>query len=562
MNTPHATGVGRALLVVLALAAPAAARAQFTEVPAPAAYALRNVTLVSAAGVRTPGMTVIVRGQRIEAIGSNLQLPADAEVLAGDSLLLYPGIVDAWGTVKHTFPKDSVDRARVRSWDPPRSLQGFMPHREVVSVLEPSENELAELRKKGVVAVAVQPAEGLMPGRGALLLLRSKATSPAALAVRPTLGPVLSFRGGRGMYPSTGMAVPTFYRQTLIDAQRRAQLVSNAPRGSVPPAFDADYAVLQEIIGGGAPAFFQVDAAEQIRHVLRLSEEFRLRPVIMGGAEAWQVADELKRRDVPVIVSLDFPKPRRWKPDAKPDTAKADSAKQQETSPAAVREQRTLEAQYANAGRLAAAGVRIALASGGKADIREGARKAIEHGLGEAAALRAVTATPAALFGIERVAEPAAGQPATFIVTTGPLFDAKSKVAYTFVEGVLERGAAPGAKSDTAKGGAGAQASLTGEWDFEVRAGVGEAVNGEMKLTQDGEKLTGTVALGEFGTASITSGTISGDKVNLTLSINAGGQQLNLQLNGSYDGTSMTGTGTSPMGPFDWTARRNPGGAW
>ena len=37
----------------------------------------------------------------------------------------------------------------------------------------------------------------------------------------------------------------------------------------------------------------------------------------MGGDEAWKVADELRDANVPVLVSLDFPKPDRWKPDTK-----------------------------------------------------------------------------------------------------------------------------------------------------------------------------------------------------------------------------------------------------
>lgn len=570
MKRPNASGVGRALLVALAFAAAAPPlRAQFREVPAPAAYALRNVTLVSPAGARTAGVDVVVRGDRIEAIGRNLPIPADAELLGGDSLLVYPGLVDAWGQVKHAFPRDSVDRSRVRSWDPPRTAQGFTPHRQVLSVLDPAPTELADLRKKGVVALAVHPTDGLVPGRGTLLLLRREATSPAALAIQPTLAPVLTFRGARGFYPATGMAVPAFFRQTLLDAQRRSRLVQGTPNGGVPPAFDPDFAVLQEAMSAGT-LYFHADAAEQIRHVLRLADEFGFRPVLLGGAEAWQVAPELRRRDVPVVVSLDFPKPRRWKPAAKPgtpadstraDTARTDTARTTSAAPApaAVREQRELEAQYANAGKLAAAGVRIALASGGKADIREGARKAIEYGLSEEAALRAVTATPAQLFGVGRLAEPAAGQPATFIVTSGPLFDEKTRVAYTFVEGALERGAAPGTRSAA---GAADNASATGTWSFEVRAGVGEAISGTMQLTQEGETLTGSVDLGEMGEAPISAGTLAGDRVNMTLSINAGGQQLSVQLTGTYDGEQMSGTGTSPMGPFEWSARRNPGGGW
>lgn len=567
MQKTLARAAHRGLAAALLAVAAAPAAGQFVNPPPPAAYALRNVTVVAPDGARTTGLDLVVRGERIVALGRGLTVPPDADVLAGDTLLVYPGIVDAWGAVTFSFPRDSLDRSKLRSWDPPRSVHGFLPRRRVFDVLAPAADELVALRQKGVVAVAVHPTEGLMPGRGALLLLRAGdpagalastgatgATGAAAarLAIEPVLGPVLTFRGTRGFYPATGMAVPGFFRQAFLDATRAAQVAQATPRGAVPPPFDADHAVLQEVLAGSVPAFFVADDVEHIRHVLRFADEYRIRPVVLGGAEAWQVAPELKRRDIPVLVSLDFPEPVRWKPDAKPDSAPL---------PAAVRERRDLEARYANAGRLAAAGVRVALTSGGKAetDIRAGVRKAIEHGLSEGDALRALTLTPARLFGYERLATVAQGAPATFVVTDGPLFEERTRVRYTFVEGVLEPGAEPDTASaaqsrDTAR-------SVAGSWAFEAKASVGDAISGTMTLAQDGENVSGSAELGELGTAAIRSGTHSGRRITLTLSVTQGGQTLSIELNGTVEGDTMSGTGTGPTGSFEWTATRTPGGA-
>jgi imidazolonepropionase-like amidohydrolase len=543
-------------LALLLAAASAPAHAQFVNPPRPAAYALRGVTVMSAHGVPAPGRDVIVRGERIVAIGTGLTIPPDALELQGDSLVIYPGIVDAWGAVKFAFPRDSVDRTQLRSWDPPRAVIGFAPHRLVLDVLTPDSTELSALRRKGVVAVAVQPTEGLMPGRGALLLLRDTVAGVAGLAIDPVLGPVATLRGTRGFYPSTGMAVPTFFRQALLDSERRSRIRQATPRGAVPPPFDADDAVLREVLAGRVPVFFVADDADEIRTVLRIADDFRIRPVLMGGAEAWQLAPELKRRDIPVLVSLDFPKPVRWKPDARKDSVQA---------PAAVREQRELEARYANAGRLAAAGVRVALTSGGKANIREAARQVIEHGMSERDALEAVTLTPARLFGFERLASIAENGPATFTVTDGPLFEKETKVRYTFVEGVLERAASAandttkqGEKSDSAAADV-ALDSIAGRWAFEAKANVGDVISGTMTLAQDGETITGSVELGELGTAPIRSGTFVDGRLSMTLSVTSGGQNLTIELSGRREGNTLAGTGTGPTGPFEWTATRTPG---
>src|SRR5690606_4929942 len=153
-----------AMPALLALAAiPLAAaplHAQYTSVPEPAAYALRNVTVVAADGRRTEDVNIVVRNGRIAAMGRDAAIPPGVRVLDGDSLMVYPGIVDAHGAAKFSFPQSDVDRAQVRSWDPPRELQGFTPHRRVADALTATGRDLADQRKKGVVAAAVHPEAG------------------------------------------------------------------------------------------------------------------------------------------------------------------------------------------------------------------------------------------------------------------------------------------------------------------------------------------------------------------------------------------------------------------
>ena len=88
-------------------------------------YEVITVTVIHADGRRTDGVTVIVRGGLIETMGSGVSVPADAQVLEGDSLWVYPGLVDAQGSAAFELPKIEVDRSEVRSWAPPRHLQGF-----------------------------------------------------------------------------------------------------------------------------------------------------------------------------------------------------------------------------------------------------------------------------------------------------------------------------------------------------------------------------------------------------------------------------------------------------
>ncbi len=545
-----------ALLCAAALV-PGVAEAQYTDVPEPAAYALQAVTLVDADGRRSEGVTVVVRGDFIEALGPGIPVPPDARVLDGDSLMVYPGLIDGWGEVAVEFPEPEIDRSTVEIWNAPRALQGFMPARRVVDHLTATGEEVADQRARGVVAAAVHPGGAMMPGRGALLLFRA-AADPRGLVLVPELGPTLTWQGGRGVYPATLFGVTAFMRQALEDARRRQVVLAayrEDPRGLEPPTHDPDYDVLAEVLSGTSP-FFHASSSEDILRVLRLADAYAFRPIILGGGEAWKVADRLRERDVPVLVDLDFPEPTRW---SGPESAEREEPESGTEAPAqdqaeplaaaTLREKARLEDLYANAGRLADAGVTVILTSGGGAvDLREGAARAVGYGLSEAAALQALTANPAALYGVPRLARIEAGLPATFLVTDGPLFSRDTRVVYTFVEGQLEEGGGPSAGDEPPA------VDVTGTWELEIDSEAG-TIRGTMTLTQDGARFRGSVQT-EFGPARIRDGVVSGTEITFVVDAD---DEMTLDFTGTVDGDDARGTGSGPIGRLRWTATRSPG---
>ncbi len=550
---------------------PASIAAQYVEPPPPPAYALEGVNVVQANGDVEEGMTIIIRNGLIEALGTDVEVPADAKLLEGDSLWVYPGFVDAFGAADYEFPEPDFDRRQITSWAPPRAAQSFTPHRRVADFLTATGEDLADSRKKGIVAAAVHPDGRVMPGRGAVLLYRKDATTPEELVVTPELGPVMSFRGAQGVYPSTTFAVIAFYRQNFEDALRNG-IIENEyardPRGIPTPSWDPDYVVLRNVAAGNVPVYFHANRPEEIRNVLELSEEYGFQPVIVGGAEAWKVTDELLGRNVPVLVSLDFSTPERWKPEVEEEEADTSHAgvgeegvtgeveetegqeEQREPGAAALREKERLENLYSNAGRLAAAGVTFALTSGGgDADIREGVRKAIEYGLSEADALTAVTTTPAQMFGIPNVLRIEEEMAATFLVANGPIFGAETNIAYTIVEGELEEGSPGGGGS-----GAAPAVDMSGTWEMSV---MGE-MSATVTLAQEADgSLSGSFSF-DMGSGDIT-GSVSGNELNMNILISASGQSLDVKLTGTVEGDTASGDATSPMGDFAWTARRTGG---
>jgi len=211
-----------------------------------------------------------------------------------------------------------------------------------------------------------------------------------------------------------------------------------------------------------------------------------------------------------------------------------------------------LEDIYANAGRLSAAGVQFALTSGGgQADILEGARKAIEYGLSEEAALSAITATPASLLGLDGITQIEESRAATFVVTDGPLFDEETAVLYTFVEGGLEVG-------KKARGTGEAPAvNMTGTWEMTVDSEMG-SMSAKVIFTQDGAEFAGSMQ-SDFGESKIKDGVVSGNDITFTVVFAMGGESTELEFTGTAEGDQASGSSDGPFGSISWTAKRSGG---
>jgi imidazolonepropionase-like amidohydrolase len=469
--------------------------------------------------------------------------------------VVYPGLVDAHGGVKLGLPEAERGEGH-RPWAAERAVQGFTPHRKAAAHVSATAQEIAALAAQGVVASAAHPGGGLAPGHSVVLMHRGGAAGWRVI-VADEPGVVLAFEGARGAYPGTLFGVVAHLRQAFADAARQEAIrvaYARDPRGLPVPAYDPDLAVLRRLAAGDLPVFFLADGAEDIRRALGLARELGFRPMIVGGQEAWREAAALRAAGVPVLVSVDFPEPREWKPDAPAE---------EPLGAAAAREKQRLEDLYANAGRLAAAGVPIALTSGGgKAELLAGARKAVAHGLAPAAALAALTGTPARLLGIPAVARVEPGMAATFLVANGDLLAEGTTVVHTFVEGHAFAGRS-GARSGggAAASAAGATAAdVAGTWSLRLAA-QGTEFDLRMTLEQEGGTFHGTLT-GGIGAGAIRDGRIDGDALSFTLVIQAGGQAIEGQATGTLEPDGrITGTGSTPMGGFRFTATRSGGAA-
>jgi hypothetical protein len=290
----------------------------------------------------------------------------------------------------------------------------------------------------------------------------------------------------------------------------------------------------------------------EIERALNLAREFNLRAIIAGGSEAYKVADRLKAENVPVIVSLNFP--RRTQ------------ATNEDADPEPIRVLRERVEAPKNPGRLAQAGIRFGFESGGASwsDFLTDVSRAVDNGLAKEQAVRALTLSSAEILGVnDRLGSIENGKIANLVLVRGDLGDRGARVTQVFVDGRAVEVRAP----TVANGNAGA----SGTWALTVTVdGTDRTMT--LQVNQQGDQLRGTVQ-GAMGSSQISNASIgSTGEFRFTASLLLEGNTEEATFSGTVTGGSMRGTvqivghpsgtfvGTRPQGGGAGRTNRPPEG--
>lgn len=427
----------------LAAVAIAAAVVGADRADVPHIYAIKGARIVPVAGPAIASGTVVIRNGLIEAVGASVEAPADARLIEGAGLTVYPGLIDM-GSTAGMDQAAAQQPATVRTTEEAerwKRTQIFRPDLDAAAQVRADAPELARLAGAGITTVLAAPAGAVVKGRSALVNVTGPPDEPAIGSVgdyrrglqvvkTPVALHVEFPNGARGNgYPVSLLGVISFVRQSFLDAQYQQAVNTRYERsksGGARPNYDPSLDALQPALEGKLPVAFEVNSAREILRSLDMAKEFRLDAMIYGGREADQVAPELKARNVRVIYNLNFPtRSRALPPEADEPVA-------------------TLRAR-ANAPRVPAAlqkaGIAFAFSGSGlrePKDFVRNAGRAVREGLPADAALRALTADAARIAGAgDRIGTVEKGRIANLLVTEGELFDERMKVKHVFVDGRL-----------------------------------------------------------------------------------------------------------------------------
>jgi imidazolonepropionase-like amidohydrolase len=299
---------------------------------------------------------------------------------------------------------------------------------QAADILNLSNRKIEAARAAGVTTALVAPRRGFFQGMSALVNLSS--TTAGRMVVKTPVALHISLQSsggfGGGGYPGSLMGVFAFVKQTLRDAEHYGAAWStyNAQRGAARPEYNRALESLQPVVKQQLAVVLPADTPAQIDRALRLADDFKLKAILSGGAEAAGRAALLKDKHIPVLLSAKYPERDR------------DGDPEEQEELAVLR--RRVEAP-ATAAALARAGVTFAFQSGDMTSPRDfvhNVARSVEAGLDRQAALRALTLTAAEIFGVaDRIGSIEKGKTANLMVATGDIFDARTRVRTVFVDG-------------------------------------------------------------------------------------------------------------------------------
>lgn len=399
--------------------------AQDGVLPPRGVFAIRNAHIVPVSGPDIENGTVVIRDGKIEAVGTSVNVPSGAQTIDARGLSVYPGMIDAgtnMGLVEvPQGANGTVDLSEVGD---------FNPNSKAIIAVNPHSAHIAVTRVEGVTNTVTAPTGGLISGQAALINLLG--TTPKEMAVVPYAALVINYprvSGGRAEFGGFQQQPENLserldanareldqLRKMLRDADAygRAQDAYAKDRSLPRPDRNAVLEALVPYVRGEQPVIFRADREAEIRGAVRFAEEMKLKPIILGGDDAWKVASLLKEKNVPVILTGVFSLP--------------------------LREDDSYDTLYENPAKLQQAGVRFCISTGDAgAEVRNlpmYAGMASAYGLSKADALKSVTLYPAQIMNVaDRLGSIEPGKMANLVVTDGDLLEIRTHIRYLFIDG-------------------------------------------------------------------------------------------------------------------------------
>ena len=374
----------------------------------------------------SPG-EVLIEGAKILEVGAKVASKG-AKVISLKGLHLYPGLIaldTALGLSEISGVRSTRDIVEVGDFTP--DVQSWI-------AVNPDSELIPVTRANGVTHIEPAPQGGIVAGQSGVVALNGWTSEQ--MAVKKPAGLHVYWPGmeldtrpkdkfkdkSKWKSPEEQARERQIKLRSLEDFFDEARAYAKAVEASKKnpgnaPERNPSWESMLPFLSGEAPIMVHADDLRQIKAALQWAETNQFKIILVGGRDAWLLADKIAAAKVPVIYEHIFAQPAR-------DIDRYD-------------------VNFSAPEVLRAAGVTFALGMGADTfdaglvkNLPYTVAQSIAFGLPEADALKSITLVPAQLVGVaDRLGSIEAGKEATFFVTDGNVFDIRTNVKRVWIAG-------------------------------------------------------------------------------------------------------------------------------
>ena len=393
--------------------------------------AITNATLMTITNGTIENGTLLVEDGKISAIGKDVAIPDDAEIINAEGKVVTPGFIDA-----HCHVGVYPDGVGYTHADGNEATDPVTPHLRALDALFPQDPAWIELVEGGVTTVLTGPGSAnIIGGQWVCVKTAPKSSveqmvllEPAGMKMAMGENPRRTY-GNAHKLPSTRMGNAAVMRTALADAlnyqakwekytkqleEYEKKETEGDEKALKPeqPDFDMKLDALLPLLKGEMIARIHAHRADDILTAIRIMEEFGVKYTIEHATEGHMIVDVLAEKAVAVTCGPHLRARSKF-----------------ETR------NRTLK----NPAILAEAGVKVAIQTDDMLGVKHlalHAAAAVKYGMNEEEALRAITINPAEIIGVDdRIGSLEVGKDADFVIHTGHPFSYKTQTEMVYIDG-------------------------------------------------------------------------------------------------------------------------------
>jgi imidazolonepropionase-like amidohydrolase len=389
------------------------------------AYAFINATVYVDYQNKLENATLLIKNGKVENVGQDISIPKAYFVIDLKHKFIYPSFIDPYTQYGLKMKEESS------------SFNAFSEKEQIESLIEGAYNgnesiksdyqaarhfsidkkAAKSLRNAGFGSVLSFRADGLARGSGVLVSLFDESDNIAVINDQASAHYSFSNGSSKQIYPISPMGYVALLRQSYLNAEWYA--------AQDPPPF-TDLALEGWNNTQSLPQLFDTDGWLEILRADKLGDEFGVQYIIKGGGDEYQRIEDVKATGAKLIIPLNFPDVYDMSDPLDAQSITLAKMKHWEMAPS-------------NPAALEKAQIDFCFTADGLTSIDEylsNIKKAIQYGLSEETALKAMTYTPASFLNEgDRLGQIKTGSIANFIICSAPLFSSDNVILENWVQG-------------------------------------------------------------------------------------------------------------------------------